>query len=581
VCGTPGGPGHPRKNQVGKIAMTQEDVRYMEMAVAQARRCVPEDENPHPFVGVVVVTADGKVTTAYRGELDPGQHAEFVALERKLGNQNVAGATVYTTLEPCTTRSHPKVPCADRLVDRRVRRVFIGMLDPNPDILGKGVLRLRQANIEVQFFHPDLMAQVEDLNRDFIRAQTSRKLEVPLSVTLPEKAATLDPDACDLLAQAYARRGDHRKAISWADRSLSHALKANDERRIVQSALLLAQQYRHLGIFNESLRYYALAEEHARRCNFTDFQTRLDLLRIAAGRIMVKRVIIEGNPRAALQEYKFLQSELKALEDCAKKADPATFEIAKLYRLHGERMVAEMLRQLGYYSRARRKFQGLFKRYKFSEVSPKAWSLLGEGEACRLLGVWGAARDCYTEVENFARQEGDDRLLARVLRSKAELYRTLGENADEVLAELRDLADKTGYLFGKIYYWLIRAAQSLQRGEVEEARERFEHARGLCVLEGEPLGFEAIHCTLGLAEVRRLAGDLDGARRLLCEASSEYLKRGVAWGYLRAELALRVLDPKRRPPGKTWTMRGDWAFQQLEARSRGSSTLPSVMENLL
>jgi len=561
--------------------MTSEDVLYMREAVAQARRCVPEDERPHPFVGVVVVTAAGEVATAFRGELAPAQHAEFVALEGKLRERNLAGATVFTTLEPCTTRSHPKVPCAERLVERRVRRVLIGMLDPNPGILGNGVLRLRQASIEVQLFPPDLMAELEDLNRDFIRAQTMRKLVVPPLVTRPEEAAALDPDACNLLAQTHSQRGDHPNAISWAARSLSYALAARDERRIVRSALLLAQQYRHQGIFNDSLKYYAIAEEHARSDNLSGFRTKLDLLRIAAGRIMVERFLIEGNPRAALQGYSSLESQFRKELEHYSRADPATSEIVELYRLHWERQRAEMLRQLGYYLKARRAFQGLFERYKFSDVSPRAWSLLGEGEACRLLGVWNAARDCYTEVENYARKVGDDRLLARVLRNKAELYRTLGESADDVLAELRDLADRTGYVFGKVYYWLSRAGQSLQRAEVDEARERFEHARGLCVLEGQPLGLEAIHCTLGLAEVHRLAGDRDTARRLLCEASSHYRKRGVAWGYLRAELALRVLNANRTPPGKTWTTRDDWAFQQLEARSGAASTLPSIVENLL
>jgi pyrimidine deaminase RibD-like protein len=106
------------------------DVEYIELALAEAAKCVGEDERTHPKVGAVAVRSGEVLAVAYRGELEPGDHAEFTALEKKLGGDSLAGATIYTTLEPCTTRSHPKVPCAQRLVERRVRRVVIGMLDP-------------------------------------------------------------------------------------------------------------------------------------------------------------------------------------------------------------------------------------------------------------------------------------------------------------------------------------------------------------------------------------------------------------------------------------------------------------------
>jgi pyrimidine deaminase RibD-like protein len=145
------------------------DRKFMERAVEAARKSASEDDRVHPNVGVVVVKNGKELATAHRGEMAPGDHAEFTALEKKLLGDVVAGATVYTTLEPCTTRKHPKWPCADRLIERRVKRVVIGMLDPNPEIRGKGYQRLRNANIGVDLFDDDLKAEIEEMNREFTR----------------------------------------------------------------------------------------------------------------------------------------------------------------------------------------------------------------------------------------------------------------------------------------------------------------------------------------------------------------------------------------------------------------------------
>ena len=62
-----------------------------------------------------------------------------------------------------------------RLAERKVARVFIGMLDPNPDIRGMGQMLLSKADIETQFFPRDLMKEVEELNREFHQEQQQKK----------------------------------------------------------------------------------------------------------------------------------------------------------------------------------------------------------------------------------------------------------------------------------------------------------------------------------------------------------------------------------------------------------------------
>ncbi len=161
--------GNVRPSQGSETSMANTERYFMELAIHEARQSVGEDGAPNPKVGAVVVRGGIVVATAHRGELGKGEHAEFTALERKLPDETLVGATVYTTLEPCTTRNHPKIACAKRIIERKVARVLIGMLDPTPLICGRGERLLRKHGIEVDHFPDDLIVQLEELNRDFTR----------------------------------------------------------------------------------------------------------------------------------------------------------------------------------------------------------------------------------------------------------------------------------------------------------------------------------------------------------------------------------------------------------------------------
>ena len=173
--------------------MNDCDRRFMELAVVEARKCRPEDQRSAPLVAAVAVRGETLLGTAHRGEIAPGQHAEYTLLEEKLAGESLAGATVYTTLEPCTRRNHPKQPCVEWLIQRKVARVIIGMLDPNPVVRGRGYIKLRDANVVTEFFEQSLIVQLEELNREFIQSIKSDPINIATTeiIELATRSGTL------------------------------------------------------------------------------------------------------------------------------------------------------------------------------------------------------------------------------------------------------------------------------------------------------------------------------------------------------------------------------------------------------
>ena len=225
------------------MAKKRFDAReLMELAVRVMRDTVEEhraDKKASPLVGAVLWRANGVITTACRGELRDGDHAEFTLLERKHLSERVDDGVLFATLEPCApgARKEPKRSCAERIVLARIKRVYVGIEDPDPTVDRKGIKYLQDNGVDVQMFDRDLQEQIRELNRDFIdqaleRAAAAKEEKQPVVVTLsPLESAAPVFDTRDLAEDALET---YRAALKVSDGIRSEGFA----RRLLQQGLM-------------------------------------------------------------------------------------------------------------------------------------------------------------------------------------------------------------------------------------------------------------------------------------------------------------------------------------------------------
>ncbi|MDP2175525.1 MAG: ATP-binding protein [Bacteroidota bacterium] len=171
--------------------------KYMELAIQIMNKSIqePRQDKTSPKVGAVLIKPDGTKETAFRGELRHGDHAEFTLLERKNRSNHLDECILFATLEPCApgARKHPKLGCAERIVNARIKKVWVGIEDPDPSVDRKGIQYLLDNGVEVEMFDADLQKQIRNANNQFIEeAQVRAKLanDEKLAIVLSEKERT-------------------------------------------------------------------------------------------------------------------------------------------------------------------------------------------------------------------------------------------------------------------------------------------------------------------------------------------------------------------------------------------------------
>jgi diaminohydroxyphosphoribosylaminopyrimidine deaminase/5-amino-6-(5-phosphoribosylamino)uracil reductase len=188
--------------------MQDKHRKYMSLALEIAFSRLGKT-SPNPPVGAVIVKNDNIISTG--GTLCCGSdHAEIVAI--KNAAEDISGADMYVTLEPCCHQSKKTPPCTEALINAKLARVFIPIFDPNPAVSCGGVQRLRDAGIEVV-----MLDEMSDMAFDLIR-QFKKYIQKKKPYIIHKSAMTLD-------GRIAARSGDSKWISNEYSRFIVHKLR--------------------------------------------------------------------------------------------------------------------------------------------------------------------------------------------------------------------------------------------------------------------------------------------------------------------------------------------------------------------
>jgi len=180
--------------------------KYMRLALELAEKGRGRT-SPNPMVGAVIVKKNRIIGQGYHKRAG-FPHAEIVALRQ--AKAEAEGGTIYVNLEPCCHYGKTP-PCTDAIIKSRVKKVVIGMKDPNPLVSGKGIKILKKAGIEIS--DGILEEECRRLNEAYIKFIKSEKPFVTLKVgeSIDGKIAT--------------RRGESRWITCKKSREFVHKLR--------------------------------------------------------------------------------------------------------------------------------------------------------------------------------------------------------------------------------------------------------------------------------------------------------------------------------------------------------------------
>lgn len=250
--------------------------------------------SPNPWVGVTLVQTDG--TVAWGATQPPGgNHAEVEAIASATDTR---GATLYTTLEPCNHQGRTG-PCTEAIIEAGIARVVIGIEDPDPQVAGTGVARLRAAGIDVEV--GVAAAEVTAQLRPYLHHRRTGRPWVVLKLAATVDGRVAAPDGSSQWITGDAARADAHRLRAESDAIVVGAgtVRTDDPSLTVRDWPPAELRIDPAGVRDPRRIVLGTAPAGARVHPCLEFEGALPDLLDRLGGDDVLQVMVEGGPRVA------------------------------------------------------------------------------------------------------------------------------------------------------------------------------------------------------------------------------------------------------------------------------------------
>jgi diaminohydroxyphosphoribosylaminopyrimidine deaminase/5-amino-6-(5-phosphoribosylamino)uracil reductase len=288
-----------------------QDRHWMQRALELARRGIGVS-SPNPAVGCVILDRAGQVVGEGWHEYDLFDHAEVVALKvaAQHAGERLRGGTAYVTLEPCNHTGRTG-PCTEALIAAGLQRIVAATIDPNPNVAGHGMERLRAAGIEASVGVCE--AEARRLNEGFAHWSQHRRPLVLMKVAMTLDGRIAPPPGQHTARQPYWITCEAARAavqpLRWqADAALTgvDTVLADDPmltdrsgmrrrrpllRVVLDSALRMPLDSKMVKTAHDDVVIFTVSKDEARINEFRKRGVRVEVLPAEAGRVPLDKVL--------------------------------------------------------------------------------------------------------------------------------------------------------------------------------------------------------------------------------------------------------------------------------------------------